>query len=1044
MQTATESKTVFLMSSDKANHSTFDTESGGSGHTPQRIREYELDSRIGQGGMGTVYLASHTMLERQVAIKFLSPAQTHDPQYVSRFRREMKAVGRLTHPNIVQAFDAGEQDGTHFLVMEYVDGLDVAAVQNSLTQLSIADACEIIRQAAVGLQHAHGNGLVHRDIKPSNLLLSRDGTVKVLDLGLALFHEAEMEVADQLTHTGQIMGTLDFMAPEQADDTHTVDIRADIYSLGCTLFTLLAGQPPFSGPQFATPMKKLAAHLKNSVPPIDEHRGDVPPELAALLNRMVARDPQDRIATPGEVAEAIGAFTAFSNLEDVLNRAESVRKKSLQPNGRPDDTQPDVPSALAETQQMPTNPGYSEEQIPVTADGRSDDTDPVPTDLPLAPAGTASRRRKSGRLLPVILITTGLIAAVLLVARFALTGPDSGGDVAGTADSSGSETGESHGAGTSAQEPAAYALWFDGDGDYAEAASPIIDGRYPFTLEAWVTPESAAHIPVIGCLNSDGGVLLRIYDGHWAVVFRDEKWQSNYEEGVTAAIGQRTHVAVVYDQVEVRLYVNGQLAQTLRNSGNVVVPQDAPFRIGMSEQQGSAPLFFEGQIDAVRISRSARYRDSFQPPGRLTAEESTVVLYDFARGSEEVLRNLINSEHSAAIHDAKWIPIHGGTAEASRAEVAKQSTASESLDDWLRGRRILTVAQDGTGQYKSIQSALDALQPGQAVEVLDSGPYAECLNLVAVPEDAGLVTRHRTIIVASAPATRIADEDQFAKHQIRGANSFRLSGFTLSGSTQREESSAAPDLLFVEGADVTIEDCVFSWAVPDDSAAGAALSVLGENGRIRRCVVSGQCRMMIANGGQFTVEKCLLNSAFALPVLQIAGMADSVTASFNVIDNPDGEGVLIGNDAAEAPVRLTLQHNTIRCGNNALAWLGQSTTQHIQLSSNIFGGQRVMPKSGDRSYWMSERNLVSPAHVQDTQVRLMVQSREISRGVKFRSRDIRNKLYMQADASELETLPGQYAGALSPDAESSENDWFTQLAERQREVSSPQFLLEQP
>ena len=164
----------------------------------------------------------------------------------------MKAVGKLVHPNIVHAYDAGEEAGIHFLVMEYVDGVDVTRIQKRCGQLAVADACEIVRQAAIGLQHAHENRMVHRDIKPSNLLATKDGVVKVLDLGLALLHEGDAAAARDLTNTGQVMGTLDYMAPEQADDTHAVDIRADIYSLGCTLYSLLAGQPPFAGPQFTT------------------------------------------------------------------------------------------------------------------------------------------------------------------------------------------------------------------------------------------------------------------------------------------------------------------------------------------------------------------------------------------------------------------------------------------------------------------------------------------------------------------------------------------------------------------------------------------------------------------------------------------------------------------------------------------------------------------------------------------------------------------------------------------------------------------------
>src|SRR5688572_22053119 len=217
------------------------------------IRDYRLVARLGQGGMGTVYRALHSRLGKVVAVKVLPP-DLMQADAVSRFQREMRAVGKLHHPNIVQAFDAGEHEGTHFLVMECVDGCDLHSLVKQRGPLSIADACEIVRQAAVGLQHAHQHGLVHRDIKPSNLMLSEEGQVKLLDLGLALIQGPTNQGGD-LTMACQVMGTPDFVAPEQASDSHSVDIRADIYSLGCTLYYLLSGAPPYLPPEFRTPMQ---------------------------------------------------------------------------------------------------------------------------------------------------------------------------------------------------------------------------------------------------------------------------------------------------------------------------------------------------------------------------------------------------------------------------------------------------------------------------------------------------------------------------------------------------------------------------------------------------------------------------------------------------------------------------------------------------------------------------------------------------------------------------------------------------------------------
>ena len=237
-----------------------------------QLGEYRLLAKLGQGGMGTVYRALHTKLERLVALKVLPKERMADDRAVSRFHREMKAVGALDHPNIVRATDAGEADGTHFLVMEYIDGFDLAEVVDRCGTLEVADACELIRQGALGLECARAHGLVHRDVKPSNLMLTSGARVKLLDLGLARF-QVDQPVGEEMTATGQTMGTPDYMAPEQVSDTHSVDIRADIYSLGCTLYKLLVGYPPFAGPDYQGTFSKMTAHVNEPIPPLGRSRG---------------------------------------------------------------------------------------------------------------------------------------------------------------------------------------------------------------------------------------------------------------------------------------------------------------------------------------------------------------------------------------------------------------------------------------------------------------------------------------------------------------------------------------------------------------------------------------------------------------------------------------------------------------------------------------------------------------------------------------------------------------------------------------------------
>lgn len=282
----------------------------------QRLGEYELLAKLGEGGMGAVYKARQTRLDKLVALKVLPKDRTSDPQALARFEREMRAVGRVSHANIIQAHDARDIDGTTVLVMEYVDGLDLSQLVARLGPLPITVACELVRQTALGLQCAHENGLVHRDIKPSNLMLTRQGVVKILDLGLARLG-AEPAAGGELTSANQPMGTADYMAPEQTTDSHSVDIRADLYSLGCTLYKLLSGQAPFGGPTYRTAMHKMMAHFGDPPPPICTLRADVPEPLAAILDRLLAKSPGDRPAAPIEVADLLAPFAAPADLSDL-------------------------------------------------------------------------------------------------------------------------------------------------------------------------------------------------------------------------------------------------------------------------------------------------------------------------------------------------------------------------------------------------------------------------------------------------------------------------------------------------------------------------------------------------------------------------------------------------------------------------------------------------------------------------------------------------------------------------------------------------------
>ncbi|HXG12701.1 MAG TPA: protein kinase [Gemmataceae bacterium] len=431
------------------------------GFRQRQLGPYLLLEPIGAGGMGTVYRALHTRLNKVMAVKLL-PLAADSASAVARFRQEMLAAGQLRHPNIVEAYDAGEVDGVHYLAMEYVEGIDLAQLVRQRGPLSVADACELVRQTAIGLQHAYEHGLVHRDIKPSNLMLTLSpltptplppqgerssegppspprgergnegfpspprgekgdegfpspsrgergnegfpspsrgergdegfpspplrgrgvrgegaavGLVKILDLGLARLHAPAGE-GEALTAYGQIMGTPDYMAPEQIYDSHTVDIRGDLYSLGCTLYCLLTGRPPFAGPGCETIAQKRQAHLQQPPPPIRIPRPDVPPALEAVLDRLLAKEPAQRFATPIELAAALEPFTAGCDLAALLGRGSA---------GGP---------ALAETVLVPPGP-----------------TGPAPSRQPIL----AGRRRQAAA---AVLLASGLIAGAVALWQF--------------------------------------------------------------------------------------------------------------------------------------------------------------------------------------------------------------------------------------------------------------------------------------------------------------------------------------------------------------------------------------------------------------------------------------------------------------------------------------------------------------------------------------------------------------------------------------------------------------------------------------------------
>jgi serine/threonine protein kinase len=287
------------------------------------IPDYRILRKLSSGGMGSVYEAIHTRLGSRVAVKVLREKLLGSVEAEVLFEREMKVIGALNHPNIVAARDARTFAGRHYLIMEYVEGLDLGEVLKRLRTLTVGDACEVARSAAWALQHAHEHRLVHRDIKPKNILLGRasDGTacVKVADFGLASL-VAFVAVRDQQNSPGRVAGTYAFMAPEQYWE-RSADIRSDIYGLGCTLYCLLVGQSPFPNSRYPQPVELMEAHRSLPVPNLRHLRPDVSPRLEEILLSMLAKSPDDRFQSPRKVAEALVPFAEDHDLTVLLERA---------------------------------------------------------------------------------------------------------------------------------------------------------------------------------------------------------------------------------------------------------------------------------------------------------------------------------------------------------------------------------------------------------------------------------------------------------------------------------------------------------------------------------------------------------------------------------------------------------------------------------------------------------------------------------------------------------------------------------------------------
>lgn len=268
------------------------------------LGKHKLLGHLGSGGMSSVYLAEHTKMHDKRAIKVLPKSRLGNSSYLARFQLEAKAIASLNHPNIVRAHDIDNDGDTHYIVMEYVDGADLQTIVKKKGPLPFADIADYVAQAARGLQHAHEMGLIHRDVKPANVLVNSQGKVKLLDLGLALFSD-DKEASLTMDYNDKVLGTADYLAPEQALNSHKVDARADIYGLGCTMYFMLTGSAPFPEGSIA---QRIAKHQSSMPTDVRKLRTDCPGELEGICVKMIQKDPKFRYGTCDQVADVLDAW----------------------------------------------------------------------------------------------------------------------------------------------------------------------------------------------------------------------------------------------------------------------------------------------------------------------------------------------------------------------------------------------------------------------------------------------------------------------------------------------------------------------------------------------------------------------------------------------------------------------------------------------------------------------------------------------------------------------------------------------------------------
>ncbi len=626
---------------------------------PERLGDYRIVSRLGSGGMGAVYRAVHERMGREVAVKLLRPEIQKNPMLLQRFDREVRAAAKLSHPNIVAALDAREHDGLHFLVTELVEGRDLDQTVRLGGALPIVDAVECALQAARGLAYAHSQGVIHRDIKPANLLRSKDGTVKILDMGLARLNNTDSSTDVNLTGTGVMMGTAAYMPPEQARDTRKADARSDLYSLGCTLFYLLTGRTAFSG---TTQMDMILSHVNQPIPSLRQINARIPLAVDRVFQRLVAKSPDDRFQSAEELIPVLqSALDECRNPNVHQTLVEQLQSIKLDPR---------VASMVGSRENTATAVSPSDFKFGTTV---------AATRAAVIPERKSKTKSGSGK--RNLLLAGGFGGLVLtLTAIFYSGGNDPGPDEPPVVENGGGETktgndqksstAESFNNSLTKQPPDIAdqtVLQFNGSSSYAVASSLNPEAGANYTIEARIRPQSIRSSQpsnVVSWLGPDWMAIFVGQNGTVGLARRTDETSFVYSSTQVIQPGQWYHVAASFDSATLRLFVNGRETELSRQPFELSETEGGFFIGGVDRQRlpsSQNDRFFHGQVESVRITSGARYLANFVPSLQLTSDENTLAVFPLLRSVNDSATALtdLSKRHTLQLHDTDWAPASG-------------------------------------------------------------------------------------------------------------------------------------------------------------------------------------------------------------------------------------------------------------------------------------------------------------------------------------------------------------------------------------------------